>query len=82
MTKEQTFTLSTDLKLPNALEIRAIGELDAPATLELDSAAWLSLTPGALDVRRSGDCYASSCQLRYVPQKVTRGRLRVEYRFR
>jgi hypothetical protein len=82
VTKEKTFTLSTDLKFPNALEIRAIGELDAPATLELDSATWLSLPPGPLDLRRSGDCYASSCLLHYVPQEVTRGRLRVEYRFK
>ncbi len=82
VTKEQTITLTTDLKLPSSIEIRAIGDLDGPATISTES-SWtlLALNPGPVDVRGGSDCYVSTFQVRYVPRKVTRGRLRVEYRF-
>jgi len=84
VSKEQTLRLATDLKYPNSIEIRAIGELDAPATFSTETylEPVLSLKAGPNDVCWGGDWYSQSCVLHYVPQKGTRGRLRVEYRFR
>lgn len=83
VTRENSITLTTDLQYPNTLEVRAVGQLEGAASIQVGSSQYLmSLGSGPVDVAWGGDFYASQCPLRYVPQNVSIGRLRIEYRFR
>jgi hypothetical protein len=88
-TKEQTLKLVCDKGKVQAIDILILGKIDGTADIyrsyvEKESKYYelKELKPGVIHLKMGGDWYGSECVIRYVPENVKSGWLKIKYRFK
>lgn len=89
VTKEESLRLVSDKKGVHGIDIFIMGKIDGTADIyrsyvEKDSKYYelKELKPGVVHLKMGGDWYAPDCVIRYVPQGVKSGWLKIRYKFR
>lgn len=80
VTKPADYVLTASRKPPTSFWIRISGWIDGQAVVEIPTRPPLTLGPGNVREKISGDWYAPECVLKYTPKSTTMGRLEIEYR--
>jgi hypothetical protein len=89
VTKDESLRLISDKKKVRGIDIFILGKIDGKADIyrsyvekESKYHELKELKPGVVHLRMGGDWDAPDCVIRYVPQGVKSGWLKIRYKFR